>query len=235
MNQIQKHFPFPWFPGKELIGEMYRVGVESIWVVLLVNFVLSAALIYQTQSSLELMKYGLAPMLGALSIGIARELVPLVVGLVVAARVGAAFAAEIASMKITEQIDALESLAIDAVEYLLFPRFLACLLMMIPLTILAWLASFAGGFLAGQMFNINPTDFMQTAREYFKFSFPVSGLIRSVTFGALISIISCFSGFALREQEKDILGVGRATTRAVVVSFVAIFLTNLFFAWLFKY
>jgi phospholipid/cholesterol/gamma-HCH transport system permease protein len=226
---------FPRFPRQELIREMYRVGVESLWIILVVSFVLTSALVYQTQASLGLARYGLAPMLGALTIGIARELIPLIVGLVIAARVGSAFAAEIASMKITEQIDALESLAVDPIEYLLFPRFLACLLMMVPLTILAWLASFFGGVWAGQLLGINLTEFMQTAREYFKYSFLVSGLIRSAVFGVLISIISCSSGFAVRETEKDVLGVGRATTRAVVISFVTIFLANLLFAWLFKY
>ncbi len=228
-----------WLPRlskKDLIRELYRVGV-TLWIVIIANFALSAALIYQVHSTLglELVRFGRTYLLGALTVGLARELVPLVVGLVVAARLGSTFAAEISAMKISEQIDALRSLAIDPLEYLVLPRFLGTVLMMIPLTVFGWLASFVGGYFAAWLVHVDMLHFMNSARAFFQYSFIVAGLIRVVFFGIFIALISCFSGLSLKEKDLNILGVGSATTRAVVASFVVVFLVYLLFAWLIKY
>ena len=220
---------------KDLVCQLYRIGVETLWIVIILNFALSFALIYQVNTTLGIEKYGLLHLLGALSIGVTREMVPLIVGLIVAARLGSAFAAEIASMKISEQIDALKSMAVDPLEYLVLPRFFAAALMMISLTVFGWLSSFAGGFLIAKIINVDIFRFMDSAKTFFQYSFMVVGLLKAVVFGAVIALISCFSGFMLNERDLNNLGVGRATMRAVVLSFLAIFLINLFFAWVVKY
>ncbi len=229
-----KEYLLPWLPQKDLIRELYRVGVESLWITMFVSFVLTAALIYQTEVSLNLTKYGLVHMLGAFNIAIGRELIPLIVGLVVAARVGAAFAAEIAHMRVSEQIDALRSLGVDPEEYLVTPRLLSCAVMIIPLTVFAVLASFASGVLAAQLINVDLFAFMTSARIFFQYNFLVGVLMKAITFGVLISLIACWSGFAVKEKEGT-LGIGGVTTRAVVFSFLAVFLANFVFALILRY
>src|SRR3970282_592066 len=136
--------------------------------------------------------------------------------LVIAERVGAGMAAELGTMKVTEQIDALESLAISPIRYLAFPRVLAGFIMVPLLTIIANFIAIVGGlFVASSFLNVSSHTFLTSFKLFFKMTDLTAGLLKSFVFGTIITTISCYQGF---RTEGGAEGVGKATTRAVVVS-----------------
>ncbi len=148
----------------------------------------------------------------------------LITALVVAGRVGASIAAELGTMRVTEQIDALETMALDPVRYLVVPRFLAGIIMLPILTIIADLVAILGGLAVAVWFlDLTSYTFLNGVRLFFDLQDLFAGLVKSIVFGAIIATIGCFQGFRTLGGAE---GVGFSTTRAVVVSSILILLSD---------
>lgn len=170
---------------------------------------------------------------GIVVIGFVRELGPVLGGLMVAGRVSAAMAAEIGTMRVTEQIDALSTLSTDPFKYLVAPRILASTLMLPCLVLVADVIGVAGGyFLATDKLNFNAGNYLQTTVDYLEARDVISGLVKACVFGFFIALMGCYHGYMSRGGAQ---GVGRATTDAVVSASILILFSNyivteLFFA-----
>ena len=166
-------------------------------------------------------------------LSITRELAPVLAGLMVAGRVGAAMAAEIGTMRVTEQIDALTTLSTNPFKYLIVPRMLAATLMLPVLVAVGDVIGVFGGYVVAiYKLGFNPTAYIKSTIEYLEFVDVVSGLVKAATFGFLISLMGCYHGFRSRGGAQ---GVGAATTNAVVSASILILIfnyiiTELFFA-----
>jgi phospholipid/cholesterol/gamma-HCH transport system permease protein len=158
------------------------------------------------------------------AVSLCRELGPVLTALVVAGRAGSAIAAELGTMKVNEQIEALDTMAINPVRFLAVPRFLALMLMLPALTIMGNLSGIFGGFIVGtNSLNINPDLYMQTTFKYLEIKDIYTGLIKSFIFAGIIALIACYEGLDTKGGAE---GVGRATTRSVVISFILIILAD---------
>lgn len=165
-------------------------------------------------------------------LSITRELGPVLTGLMLAGRVGAAFAAEIGTMRVTEQVDALHTLATDPVKYLVVPRLIACLILLPILTIITDFVGMLGGYVVGvNMFGINGAYYLKNMSERMSPMDIIGGLIKAVIFGIVIAIIGCYKGF---NAEGGAEGVGRATTGAVVTSSILILILDFFIVFIYK-
>jgi phospholipid/cholesterol/gamma-HCH transport system permease protein len=152
------------------------------------------------------------------------ELGPVLTALVVAGRVGASIAAELGTMKVTEQIDALESLAIDPVKFLVVPRFLSGIIMLPVLVVVSDIIAILGGLGVSVFFlRISPYTFINGLKMFFYISDVLAGLFKALVFGGIISVIGCYQGFRTQGGAE---GVGRSTTRAVVLSSVLILISD---------
>ncbi|MFH1428141.1 MAG: ABC transporter permease [Candidatus Margulisiibacteriota bacterium] len=210
---------------KNVIEQMLRVGVESLPAATLTA--LSVGMVFAVHVSLEFSRYGAAKVVGGI-IGLAvwRELAPLMTGVVVAGRVGAAIAAEIGTMKVTEQIDALDSMAVSPISYLVVPRFIALTIMVPILTAFADVVGFVGGFLISVIYaRVNPVAFISSAYQMLDVGDIMGGLLKSLVFGMLIALVACYKGLNTTKGAK---GVGDSTTNSVVISLMSIFVLNYF-------
>ena len=207
---------------RQLVEQMDEVGVRSLLIVLLT--VSSAGIVLSLYTAKELATRGAGHFVGwLLAYTIVRELGPMVTAIVVAARIGAAFAAELGTMKVTEQIDALRSLAVDPIAYLVVPRMLACIIMMPALTMLADIAGTLSGMIIASAVGVHPNIFLDSIRSFLTVTDLLIGLIKSVPFGILIAIVSCHQGL---ETTGGAMGVGRATTDAVVLSLIFVYVAD---------
>lgn len=214
---------------RNTIEQMIIVGPESVTLSLVTaGFV---GMVFTIQVAREFINFGAGTTVGGvLALALTRELSPVLAAIVVAGRVGSAFAAEIGTMRVTEQIDALYMLKTDPIDYLVLPRVLACCLMLPVLTLLFLVTGMAGGILiADSLYNISPSVFLKSARNFLDLWDILSALIKSFVFGVLISIIGCSWGLTTTGGAK---GVGQSTTAAVVTSMLAIFVANFFLSWL---
>jgi phospholipid/cholesterol/gamma-HCH transport system permease protein len=218
------------FRVRLLIAAMEFVGVQSIFIIALTGtfsgMVLSLQMVHAFK---QFQAEGLVG--GVVALSLTREISPVFTGLMVTARAGSAWAAELGNMRVTEQIDALTTMAVSPVQYLLTPRLLASVLMVPLLCVIYTCVGMAGAYLvAVQWLNVDPGMFFARAKQY---AFPKDffmGEIKACTFGFLISAISCRQGFYASGGAR---GVGLATTRAVVQSAVAILIANyLLTTWL---
>jgi phospholipid/cholesterol/gamma-HCH transport system permease protein len=213
------------------ISQAMQVGVRALPILSLITFFIG--LILALQAAYELRKFGaLNFVASAVAISMTRELGPLITAIVVIGRSGSAFAAEIGTMKVTEEIDALETMAINPIHFLVTPKFLAMAVMLPCLTI--WANTM--GILGGALFGVAQADF--TWARYIQASLDalflrdiVTGLIKSVMFGVTITAVGCHEGLSTGAGAEQ---VGQATTRAVVISiflviFVDVIFTALFF------
>ncbi len=157
-------------------------------------------------------------------LSITRELGPVLAGLMVAGRVGASIAAEIGTMRVTEQIDALFTLSTDSVKYLVTPRVLAAVISMPLLVIVADIIGIMGGYLVSTIkLGFNSNNYLISTVEYLQAIDVISGLVKAAVFGFIISVVSCYEGFY---SDKGAKGVGTATTFAVVKSSILILISN---------
>ncbi len=204
---------------KNIFDQMVFVGLSSIVIVFFVD--LFTGVVLAMQSSYMLQKMGAELYVASLvAISLCRELSPVLTALVVAGRAGSAIAAELGTMKVTEQIEALETMAIEPVRFLAVPRFLALLVMVPSLTVLGNLSGIFGGFIVGtKSMNINPDLYMQITFKYLELKDIYTGLLKAVVFGMIIALVSCYEGLNAKGGAE---GVGRATTRSVVISFILI-------------
>jgi phospholipid/cholesterol/gamma-HCH transport system permease protein len=223
------------FRGKPLrlqraISQAMQTGVRALPILSLITFFIG--LILALQSAYELRKFGaLNFVASAVAISMTRELGPLITAIVVIGRSGSAFAAEIGTMKVTEEIDALETMAIDPIHFLVTPKFLAMMVMLPCLTI--WANTM--GILGGGLFGVAQAGF--TWVRYIQSSLDAlflrdigTGLVKSVMFGITITAVGCHEGLATGAGAEQ---VGRSTTRAVVVSIFLVILVDLVFTALF--
>ena len=194
----------------ETINQCYLLGVQSIIIVLLTS--LFTGMVFSLESAQQAVTYGFDTLVGgAVAYTTARELGPMLSAVVVAGRVGAAIAAELGSMVVTEQIEALRSLGLPPVRFLVVPRLLALVIMMPLLTIFADVVSIVGGmWIAHTYAHISYDSFMSSARQTIGFLDVVKGLVKSLVFGVIIVMIGSYQGLSTRGGAA---GVGAATTR----------------------
>jgi len=211
---------------------MYNIGVLSFPIVFLVS--LFTGMVLALQSAYQLTKMDAQMYISSLvALSVVRELGPVLTALVIAGRVGASITAELGTMKVTEQIDALETLAANPVKYLVVPRFLALCLMLPILTIYADFIGIAGGYLIGvYKLLIGPTIYMKMTFDPLMFKDIFSGLFKSLIFAVIICIVSCYEGF---RTEGGAEGVGKSTTLSVVTSFILIIAADCLFTALFYF
>ncbi|OGB89127.1 hypothetical protein A2625_02260 [candidate division WOR-1 bacterium RIFCSPHIGHO2_01_FULL_53_15] len=210
---------------KLTLEQIVKIGYESIPLALAASAFIG--MVFALQVATEFVRFGAGKYVGGImSIAMARELGPALAGIVIAARVAAAITAEIGTMKVTEQIEALQALGTNPVRYLVIPRFIACALMLPVLTIASDVVGFLGGYFVGIfVVHINPVEYMETARSLLKMWDVWGGLIKTVVFGMLIAIIACYRGLSTKGGAK---GVGEATTASVVTALITIFVVNYF-------
>ena len=213
---------------RNTLDQMAAVGPQSVVIALVTA--LAVAMVFTIQVAREFINFGATSVIGGiLALTLSRELSPVLTAVVLAGRVGSAFAAEIGTMRVTEQIDALEMLKSDPVDYLVIPRVIACALMMPLLNVLAFITGLMGGWLvATSLYDIPTVVFISSARNFLTIWDLASSLIKSVIFGLLIAVIGCSWGLTTTGGAK---GVGQSTTTAVVTSLLAIFVTNFFLSW----
>lgn len=208
--------------------QMMRVGVESLPIVMLAAAFSGAVSTVQTSYQLVTPLIPRSIIGAIVSSSMILELGAVVTGFILAGRVGARIAAELGTMRVTEQIDALESMGLNSVGYLIVPRVLAGIVMFPILYIAACFVGIGGGMLIGDLGGFVPAEvFLDGAREYFQPFDPIFGVIKSLVFGFLITSISCFKGYYTSGGAE---GVGRATTQAAVASCVFLLLADLVLA-----
>lgn len=215
----------------QTIEQTYKIGWQSQAVVLITGAF--TGMVFTVQTGLQFHKVKMDTAVGpVVAIAMLRELAPVLTALMVAGRVGAAIAAEIGTMKVTEQLDALRSMGTSPVNYLAVPRFVALVVALPLLTAEAmFFGIFSGYIVAVYMLNIDQAYFVQNMLKFTAAKDVVSGLIKSVFFASFIALISCSKGF---NAEDGAEGVGRATTEAVVTSSLTILIANFFIAVLFN-
>lgn len=222
----------PPFRPKAVLDQMVKIGVNSLAISTLTSFFIGVVIAFQ--SAYQMQKVGAEMYIPSLvSISMTREIGPILTALVVAGRVGASIAAELGSMKVTEQIDALEALASNPIKYLVAPRFIALFTMLPILTIYADFIGICGGYLVS-VYKLGLTHAL-----YIKMTFDplvlkdiFTGLFKTLIFASIICIIACYEGMKV---EGGAEGVGKATTRAVVTSFILIITSDAFFTVLFYF
>ena len=210
-----------------LIVSLYNIGVLSLPMVALTGTFIG--MVVAVQSYAEFRAFGFETRLGALiNLSMCRELGPVLAATMLAGRVGSAIAAEIGTMRVTEQIDALASMGANPIHYLVVPRFLACILMIPLLTLMADLGGVYGASLiCVQVYGVESHDYWRHSRDFVQMFDIIAGMIKPIAFGALISLIACHRGFRSRAGAE---GVGRAATEAFVLSFVAILVADFLLA-----
>ena len=228
-GQVIVHILKGKFNYANIIEQMALVGPESLLIALLTSTTIG--MVFTIQVAREFINIGAGQVVGGvLSLALTRELAPVLTAVVLAGRVGSAFAAELGTMKVSEQIDALYILKTDPVDYLVIPRLVACCVMLPLLTILSIVTGMLGGLLiATSIFGMPARVFLDSARNFLDAWDLCSAPIKAVCFGALIAIIGCNWGLTTTGGAK---GVGQSTTTAVVTSLLAIFISNFFFFWL---
>jgi phospholipid/cholesterol/gamma-HCH transport system permease protein len=216
---------FSRFPRHETIWpNFHRVGVSSLPVIALTGTFIGMVL--AVQSFFQFRQLGLETRLGAvINMTLVRELGPVLAATMLAGRVGSAMAAELGTMRVTEQIDALTAMGANPIHYLVVPRFLACLFLIPTLTIMADFMGVAGGhFYSVNLLGIDIHHYWHNTREFVGTYDLFVGLIKSVFFGAAIAMVSCYQGFNCGAGAE---GVGRASTASFVYSFVLILMLDL--------
>jgi phospholipid/cholesterol/gamma-HCH transport system permease protein len=207
------------FRPKLFFEQMEFVGVGSLPIIVLVGFFAGAVSALQAVGALRMFQQERWVGFGV-GVSLARELAPVFSALMITARAGSAMATELGSMRITEQIDALTTFAVNPIQYLVTPRVVASILMLPVMTMVFNVVGLFGGYVVAIVFyNV---DFGQAAELYRFYTDPtdyLQGIIKAIIFGVAMSITACFQGFNVRGGAKE---VGRATTRAVVASSVSV-------------
>lgn len=211
------------FYFRQVFNNFIEIGFYSLPVVGMTAIFTGAVLVLQSYTGFSRFSAeNSIPMVVVLSI--TRELGPVLAGLMVAGRIGAAIAAEIATMKVTEQIDALRTLAVSPIHYLVTPRIIASVLMLPLLVIVADIIGIMGGYVvATETLSFNKASYIKNTVSYLETEDVVSGLVKAAIFGFMIAFSGCYSGYS---TSKGAAGVGKATTNAVVMASVLILLFN---------
>lgn len=210
-----------------LLPQLYNIGTRSIPVVLIVGGFVGAVLgleMYDQFASIgQETRIG-----GVIDIAVVKQIGPVLAAVMIAGRVGGAITAELGTMRVTEQLDALRVMGTDPIAHLVVPRVFACLIMVPFLTIFSDLIGIAGGHLVVvEGFGVNSVDYSNFAKQFVSSYDVVIGLVKAVVFGVVIGMIACYKGF---NCSSGAAGVGRAATDSFVSSFIAIIVINFFLA-----
>ena len=210
---------------KNIFKQMEAFGVQSVPVVLITA--ISTGMVLALQSYTGFKRFEAESLVGTVvALSMLRELGPVLTGLIVAGRAGGAMAAELGTMRVTEQIDALSTMATNPIKYLVVPRFLAGMIMLPILVIFADVIGIGGGFFVSiQILDVNPYTYIQRTWDFIEFEDLFGGLLKAMVFGIIIAIISSYKGF---NAEGGAEGVGAATTGAVVYSSMLILISDYF-------
>jgi len=221
------------FPkSRHIFEQMVFTGVKSIIIVFFVG--LFTGIVIAMQSAYQLAQLGATIYVAAMvSVSLARELGPVLTALVVAGRVGAAITAELGTMKVSEQIEALQTIALNPVRFLVVPRFLALLIMLPCLTLFSDIMGICGGFLVG-VYNLglDPHRYIDVSFKFMVWKDVWTGIVKSVVFGITIAMVGCYMGLNTKGGAE---GVGRSTTLSVVTSFILIILFDCVLTGLFYF
>ncbi len=220
--------PFDW---QNILNQMLEIGYRSLPVTTITLFFTGMVMALQVGRAMDKLMSGSSVFIGsAVSISMLRELCPVLTALLLSGRVGSAIAAEIGTMRVTEQIDALITLRADPIQYLSVPRFLACLVMTPALTIITDVVGVLGGaFIAFFALGITVDKYIENVFQYLSLMDFLSGLLKSVFFGIEIAVIACYQGFITTGGAE---GVGKSTIQAVVKSSMAILISDYFLTYL---
>ncbi len=210
---------------RNIMKQMEFVGVKSLYVVCLTGLFTGMVLALQTYHGFRMFS---AESLvgGTVALSMTRELGPVLTSLMVTARAGSAMAAELGSMRVTEQIDALYVMAANPVQHLIVPRVLAGIMMVPVLTIISDFIGVVGGYFVGvDLLGINEGLFMKNITKLVTLNDIYNGIVKAAFFGLILSLVGCYKGFNTRDGAE---GVGRATTEAVVLASISILIADYF-------
>ncbi|TAM85905.1 ABC transporter permease [bacterium] len=213
----------------ETINQAYVLGTQSTVIVLLTS--LFTGMVISLESAVQAVQYGFGNVVGgAVAYGTVRELGPMLTAVVVAGRVGSAIAAEIGSMVVTEQVEALEALGLSPTRMLVVPRLIGLLLTLPVLTVFADIISVGGGmWIAHEVANISPQDYITSVRQTITMTDVSKGLLKSLIFAMIVALVGCYQGLTTRGGAA---GVGKATTGSVVLAIILIFTANFTLSYL---
>ncbi|MBI2359188.1 MAG: ABC transporter permease [Deltaproteobacteria bacterium] len=216
--------------GSLILEQMEHIGVRSLSIVTLTAVFTGMVLALQMGS--DLARFGAKPFVGRiLAVSMLREMGPVLTALMIGGRVGAGITAEIASMKVTEQIDAMRSLGVNPIQKLVLPRLLALVVMLPLLTVLAHFVGILGGlFISVTELSVSADFYLNSIVQFIKFRDLFSGLGKTFFFGFFIALIACYNGL---EVTGGADGVGRATTKTVVTASITILVSDFFLTKLF--
>ena len=222
----------PRMRKRQVLDQMNRIGVSSFPIVLLIS--LFTGMVLALQSAYQMQKVSAEMYIASLvALSLTRELGPVLTALIVAGRCGAAITAELGTMRVTEQIEALETLSTNPVQYLVVPRFIALVIMVPLLTIYADFFGIVGGYLIGVgKLNISHAMYIKMTFDPLTIKDIATGLVKSLSFAVIICVIACFEGL---NSSGGAEGVGKATTSSVVRSFILIIVADCFFTALFYF
>jgi phospholipid/cholesterol/gamma-HCH transport system permease protein len=220
----------PPFDIQNIFKQIEEVGVKSIPVVLITGAFTGMVLALQSYTGFK--RFNAEAFVGTVvALSMTRELGPVLSGLMVSGRIGSAMAAELGTMQVTEQIDALYTLATNPIKYLIVPRFLAALIVMPVLTIFADVVGILGGYVISvKLLGSNSTVYLRRTFDYLDLEDIYIGLFKACVFGIIIATIGCYQGFNTQGGAE---GVGKSTTRAVVMSSLLILIANYFITAMF--
>ena len=215
----------PRFPALETLRQVEAIGSRSMTIVLLTA--LFTGMVLALQTGFALARFGAKPYVGAVvGLSLARELAPVLTALMVAGRVGAGITAEIGSMAVTEQVDAIRSMGADPVQKLVLPRMIAATISLPLLTILAAVLGIIGGMLiSASQFGITPNFYLQTIYANVTVNDFLSGIAKTFVFGWIIAMVGCYFGL---QTTGGTVGVGRSTTQAVVFASISVLISDFF-------
>ncbi len=211
-----------------IFEQLYLLGVKSLPLIVVISIFVGAVSAWQAAYQFKFIGAPLRLLGQAVGKAVVIELAPVLSAIVFAGRVGAGVTAELGTMRVTEQIDALESMGISPIRYLVMPRVLACLFMVPFLVIFANFVAIVGALVVSIIgVNVSSETFLSGFQSSFKLGDFVNGLVKAAVFGLIIGIVGCYEGFNTTGGAQ---GVGKATTTSVVISSVLILVFNFFFA-----
>jgi len=211
------------FEVRELIIQLYLVGVRSLPIVVVSGFFVGGIVALQFNYALSMFKAQVY-LGGVTTSGLLREVGPVLVAIMITTRIGAFISAEVGTMKVTEQVEAIRCLGLDPISTLIVPRFLAVVIMVFLLTILGLLVSLAGGAIVSNLLlGINFSYYLVNLKKLTTVWAFLAGTIKSLIFGILIATIACYEGYFAEEGAQ---GVGKAVHRTLVYASIAVFLSD---------
>lgn len=210
---------------RQLFIQMKRIGVDSFLIIFLTG--LSSGMALALQIYIGFHRFGIEEFIGTIvALGMTRELGPVLTGLMVTGRAGSAMAAEIGTMQITEQVDALKTVCINPYQYLIVPRIFASIIILPFLTVFSMICGIVGGYIyCVKIVELNPDAYISGIQQWIEMSDIVGGLIKSSFFGLILSWVGSYNGYQTRGGAR---GVGISTTRAVVIGSIMILIANYF-------